>query len=67
VGLIEKLQPMTGEPGVAAAIYTQTTDVEIEINGLMTYDREVVKPDAKRIAEANKRLYAPRVKSAVQK
>lgn len=33
----------------------------------MTYDREVVKPDAKRIAEANKKLYAPPVKSAVQK
>lgn len=29
--------------GLAAAIYTQTTDVEGEVNGLLTYDREVVK------------------------
>ncbi len=57
VGLIEKLKPMTGEPGVSAAIYTQTTDVEIEINGLMTYDRAVVKPDAARVTTANKKLY----------
>ena len=38
---------MVGQ-GLSAAIYTQTTDVEIEVNGLMTYDRAVVKlpPDA---------------------
>ncbi len=29
--------------GLSAAIYTQTTDVEIECNGLMTYDRKVIK------------------------
>jgi len=29
--------------GLAAAIYTQTTDVEGEVNGLLTYDREVIK------------------------
>ena len=28
-----------------AALYTQTTDVEIEVNGLMTYDRKVIKID----------------------
>lgn len=33
--------------GLSAAVYTQTTDVEIEINGLMTYDRKVIKiPEA---------------------
>lgn len=31
--------------GLSAAVYTQTTDVEIEVNGLMTYDREVTKMD----------------------
>lgn len=31
------------EKGIAAGVYTQTTDVEGEINGLMTYDREVIK------------------------
>ena len=33
---------------MGAAVYTQTTDVEIEVNGMLTYDRAVVKlpPDA---------------------
>ena len=42
------------DDGFAAAIYTQTTDVEIEVNGLMTYDRKVVKVDAERLAKINK-------------
>jgi beta-galactosidase len=33
------------QQGVAAGVYTQTTDVEAEINGLITYDREVIKLD----------------------
>lgn len=37
----------------AAAVYTQTTDVEGEVNGLYTYDREVLKVDAARVREAN--------------
>ena len=37
----------------AGAVYTQTTDVEIEVNGLMTYDREVVKVDEERIRKIN--------------
>ena len=32
--------------GLAAAIYTETSDVEIEINGFLTYDRRVEKMDA---------------------
>ena len=39
-----------------AAVYTQTTDVETEVNGLMTYDREVVKVNEDRIREANYRM-----------
>ena len=42
--------------GVAAAVYTQTSDVEGEVNGLMTYDREVVKLDVARIREANQKV-----------
>lgn len=38
------------------AVYTQTTDVEIEVNGLMTYDRKVIKIDEDRIREVNKRI-----------
>ncbi len=40
--LIGQLTPLI-KKGLAAAIYTQTTDVEIEVNGLMTYDRAVLK------------------------
>ena len=39
--------------GFSAAVYTQTTDVEIEVNGLITYDRKVVKVDEDRIRKIN--------------
>lgn len=42
--------------GFTAAIYTQTTDVEVEVNGIMTYDRKVVKMDEARIKEINNRI-----------
>lgn len=57
VGLLERMHPLVGSPGLSAAVYTQTTDVEIEVNGLMTYDRALVKPDAERIVAAARRLY----------
>lgn len=40
----------------SGAVYTQTTDVEGEVNGLLTYDRKKMKVDAKRVREANRRL-----------
>lgn len=39
--------------GISAAVYTQTTDVEGEVNGLITYDRKVIKVDEKKVREAN--------------
>lgn len=42
--------------GFSAAVYTQTTDVEVEVNGLMTYDRKVIKLDEKRVCEINRKL-----------
>lgn len=39
--------------GFSAAVYTQITDVEIEVNGLLTYDRKQVKMDIERIRQAN--------------
>ena len=42
--------------GFSAGVYTQTTDVESEVNGLMTYDRKVIKIDEKRVKEANQKL-----------
>jgi hypothetical protein len=44
--------------GLSAAVYTQTTDCEVEVNGLLTYDRDVLKiPES--VAEEHKRLYGP--------
>jgi beta-galactosidase/beta-glucuronidase len=43
--------------GLSAAVYTQTTDVEIETNGLMTYDRKVVKMPEERLNSAHAKLY----------
>ena len=42
--------------GISAAIYTQTTDVESKINGLLTYDREVTKVFERRIRAANEKI-----------
>ena len=44
------------DDGFAGAIYTQTTDVEIEVNGLMTYDRKVVKLDIERLSAINRKV-----------
>ena len=54
--LLSKLRPLI-EGGLSAAVYTQTTDVEIEVNGLMTYDRAMIKMDSEKITPANKALY----------
>ncbi len=58
VDLLTRMRPLIGQ-GLSAAVYTQTTDVEIEVNGLMTYDREVNKVDVERAAEAARKLYLP--------
>ncbi len=42
--------------GLSAAIYTQTSDIETEINGLMTYDRAVTKMDERRLAKLHRAL-----------
>jgi hypothetical protein len=47
--------------GLSAAVYTQTTDIETENNGLMTYDREITKIDAQAISLANSGYLPPRV------
>jgi hypothetical protein len=51
--------------GLSAAIYTQTTDVEGEVNGLMTYDRKVVKMDPEKIKKLNEMMYREPGKSKV--
>ncbi len=42
--------------GLSAAVYTQTTDVEVEVNGLITYDRKLVKVDADRVRKVNREI-----------
>jgi beta-galactosidase/beta-glucuronidase len=54
--LENELKPLIPR-GLAAAIYTQTTDVEIEINGYLTYDRQVEKMDADFLNQVHAELY----------
>ncbi|QOJ00292.1 MAG: hypothetical protein HRU70_07245 [Phycisphaeraceae bacterium] len=51
--------PLLIAQGLAAAVYTQTTDVEIETNGWLTYDRAVWKIDPAAAAPLTRRLYQP--------
>ncbi|HYT21349.1 MAG TPA: glycoside hydrolase family 2, partial [Candidatus Polarisedimenticolia bacterium] len=50
---IEALVPMKERLGLSAAVYTQTSDVEGEVNGLLTYDRKVIKIDAASLHKMN--------------
>ena len=43
--------------GLSAAVYTQTTDVEVETNGLMTYDRKQIKMPVDKLKEMHGKLY----------
>ena len=58
LNLMFKLRPLV-DKGLCAAVYTQTTDVEIEVNGLLTYDRAVFKMDKKSLLQAHRKLYLP--------
>jgi hypothetical protein len=51
-GFCNQLSSYSQNNGLSGAIYTQTTDVETELNGLYTYDRAVRKPDLRRIQAA---------------
>jgi hypothetical protein len=55
--LLSQLRLQIGD-GLASAIYTQTTDVEVEVNGVMTYDRAVTKIAPETVA-AIRRVYDP--------
>ena len=50
---------MMEKNGLAAAVYTQTTDVETETNGLMTYDREIIKMNPEILYSINTNNYVP--------
>jgi len=59
--LILRLHPLIGD-GLAAAVYTQTTDVDSEVNGLLPYERKGVKFDAKQTAAEQR----PSMRQAMQ-
>lgn len=48
---------MKKSKGLSAAVYTQTTDVEGEVNGLMTYDRKVIKFPVDKLKEIHSALF----------
>ena len=52
-----QIAEMKERNGLSAAVYTQTTDVEGEINGLMTYDRKVIKMPAEKLKKLHTKLY----------
>lgn len=54
--LIHDLEKLIPE-GLSAAVYTQTTDVEVEVNGLMTYDRKLIKIDPDQLKQLHQLLY----------
>ncbi|MBE3068979.1 MAG: glycoside hydrolase family 2 [Planctomycetes bacterium] len=51
--LLQAAYKLKDTDGLSAIVYTQTTDVEVECNGLLTYDRAIIKPDLERVAAAN--------------
>lgn len=51
---LKDIQKLEETEGLSAAVYTQITDVEQEINGLFTYDRAVLKMDKDAVEKANK-------------
>ena len=52
--MLRRVYQLKEKEGLCAAIYTQLTDVEVEANGLLTYDRAVTKVDVDRVARANR-------------
>jgi len=60
--LMSQVEQLMKYKGLSVAVYTQTTDVEHEVNGLLTYDRAVEKMDVKKISEINKAVIAEGLK-----
>jgi len=51
--LMDQVEQLMKYKGLSVAVYTQTTDVEHEVNGLLTYDRVYEKMEVERIKEVN--------------
>jgi hypothetical protein len=59
----EQVQRFVTEKGLSATVYTQTTDVETETNGLMTYDRKINKMGVENVNRANNNIIPPSLAS----
>ena len=49
--------PLIENEGLCGSVYTQLSDVEGEMNGLITYDRAVCKLPSEALLEVNKKIY----------
>ncbi len=58
--LYRRLLPLIETEGLSAAVYTQTSDIETENNGLVTYDRKIVKMDPSLVALAHQGKIPPK-------
>ena len=52
--MLKTLHQMIRTNGVSGGMFTQFSDVEVEVNGLVTYDRSIIKADTARIKQANR-------------
>jgi len=64
--LIDRI-PALIHDGLSAAVYTQTTDVEVECNGLMTYDRKVIKMPLEKLKSLHNKLLDPKLAASVSR
>ena len=64
LGLMDKVENLARN-GLGGSVYTQTTDVEVEINGLMTYDRKVLKYDPQVLRAAHLKIVKAAREAAV--
>jgi len=65
-GFLNQMVPFI-QRGLSAAIYTQTTDVEVETNGLMTYDRKVIKVPETKLKAVTQKMYDATNKVVISK
>ncbi|GAB3934396.1 hypothetical protein GCM10027614_07330 [Micromonospora vulcania] len=56
VGLVQGAQNLMIGKGLSASVYTEITDLEGELNGFVTYDRQVIKMDQARVRAVNTAL-----------
>ena len=55
---VDEVLPLISEKGLCATVMTQVSDVEDETNGLLTYDRQVLKVDKARMSALSSKLYS---------